>query len=330
MMRNKGMFLRVGLLLIGGAVAIFGLVWFLGGGQVHDGARYETYFRESVQGLDVGAPVKFRGVTLGQVNQIGLVSAAYGQDQPQDITNPTSRLVFVRFEIDPKRVGRLPTADNSVRAGLRARLASQGLTGLSYLELDFVDPTKFPAEQVPWKPLESYIPSMPSTITQVQDAAQALLAKFQTVDIDGLSRSTQQVLDDLHTQLTTGDLHQTMADADTLLRSLHDTVQTANLPALTADLKATSGSLRTLADGRQTKDLIAATTKAANQLPTLMVQLEATLRRLNAGTGDLEAGLAPVLRDAQAAAANLRDTTETLRRYPASVLLGAPPPEPRR
>ena len=61
------------------------------------------------------------------------------------------------------------------------------------------------------------------------------------------------------------------------------------------------------------------------RLPPLIAALEQTVRRTNSGAADLQSDLAPVLRDAQAAAANLRETSEELRRYPASVLFGGPP-----
>jgi hypothetical protein len=50
------------------------------------------------------------------------------------------------------------------------------------------------------------------------------------------------------------------------------------------------------------------------------------VKRANHGTADLQAQLTPILRDVRAVAANLRDTTDTLRRYPAGSLLGGPPP----
>ncbi|MCW3473035.1 MlaD family protein [Limobrevibacterium gyesilva] len=332
-MTSKATYLRVGLLLVAGIVAAIWLVLFLGRNRVSQGARYETYFTESVQGLEVGAPVKFRGVTLGQVNEIGLVSAAYMRDKSADPQDPTSRLVFVRFVIDPRRIGRVPDQESAIRYGLRARLASQGITGLAYVELDFVDPVRFPVATVPWEPRDTYMPSMPSTITQVQNAAQTLLARIQGVDIERLAAALQTALDDVHGQLTTGDAHAALAEAARLMKTARKGLESADLPGLAADLRATSGAVRGAVDPKATQNLLAATTQAADRLavaagrlPALITALEATVRRADAGTADIQADLLPVLRDARAAAANLRETSETLRRYPAAVLLGGPPP----
>jgi paraquat-inducible protein B len=325
--------LRVGLLLIVGVAAGLGLILFLTRGRVSDGVHYETYFSESVQGLDVGSPVKFRGVTLGQVTEIGLVSAAYMSDQALDPRSPQSRLVVVRWVIDPARLGRMPDEATAVGLGLRARLASQGITGLVYIELDFADPARFPARKVPWTPRDIYLPSMPSTFTQVQDAAQALAAKLQGIDIGKVATTLQQVLDDLHGELSAGDAHSALADLAAMAHTLRGQTEQADLPGLVAQLKGLTETLRTTVGGADTKGLVAATTEAAQRLsaaagrlPPLIAALEASARRADAGASDIQAELAPVLRDARAAAANLRETSETLRRYPASILLGAPPP----
>jgi len=332
-MATKATYLRVGLLLICGTAAVIGLVLFLGKDRVREGIGYETYFRESVQGLEVGAPVKFRGVTLGQVTAIALVTAVYLRDQPIDVRRPEARLIMVRWKIDPRRLGRDIDDERAVSSGLRARLASQGITGLAYVELDFVDPTRFPAEQVPWTPEDRYIPSMPSTITQVQDAATAIAQKLQNIDVVRMATAIQTVLDDLHSQLSSGELKSILADTAGLAKSLRTTAETADLPGLVTELRNTAAAARGTLDSKDSHSLAAASTQAAERLaaataklPALITALEATVRRANSGTADIQADLIPVLRDARAAAANLRETSETLRRYPSSVLLGAPPP----
>ncbi|HUZ63876.1 MAG TPA: MlaD family protein [Acetobacteraceae bacterium] len=332
-MEGRGAYLRVGLLLLGGLVLLVGLVLFLSGGTFGQTAKYETYFAESVQGLDIGAPVKFRGVTIGRVTGIGLVNAVYGRNAPVDVRKATYRLVFVRFEIDTKRIGQVPDTQTAIKTGLRARLASQGITGISYLELDFVKPGKYPPLTVPWQPKYEYIPSMPSTFTQVQDAAQQLLARLDKVNIDGLVNTLATVADDVHTELKTGDIHRVLADADTLVKDLDASVKGADLPGLSAEISHGMASLRTMATGPQTKNLLAQITAAANRLsvaagklPALIAAMQATVQRANGTTADLQQQIDPLLRDARAAAANLRDTTDALRRYPGGVLFGGPPP----
>ena len=59
--------------------------------------------------------------------------------------------------------------------------------------------------------------------------------------------------------------------------------------------------------------------------------LHADVQRTARGTtADLQADLSPLMRDLRSSVANLRDTTEALRRNPSQTLLGAPPPPPNR
>lgn len=328
-------YLRVGLLLLGGIALAIGLIWFFGGAGISHGTVCETYFRESVQGLDVGTPAKYRGVTVGRVTDIGLVAAEYGsRSTPTEIDRQTYQMVYVRFVVDPRRIGRVPDIATSVKLGLRARLAAQGITGLTYLELDFVDPTRYPAQEVPWTPRYAYIPSMPSTLAQVRDAATQFLAKLGRVDIDTLSAQLIGLITDLRASLDHGDLRQTLTRAADLLQTLNETVRAADVPGLTADLRQTSTSLRALAQDRDLHKALASAAVATDrlaaataQLTPLMAALQAAAQRADAGTADLQQGLLPILRDAQTTVANLRDLTDEMRRYPAQVLLSGPPPK---
>lgn len=332
MTEGRAVYLRVGLLIVGGIGLLVALIWFLAGGRVAHGQVFETYFSESVQGLEVGAAVKYRGVTIGRVNEIGLVSAEYSGNQPIDIGRNSSRLVFVRYAIDTTKIGQMPDVESAVALGLRARLASQGITGLSYLELDFVDPKKYPALVVPWQPKALYVPSMPSTFSQVQDAAQQVLAKLNSVDIEQVVTQVSGVLTDLRAELTSGDLHDTLTQATALLRTINESVRAADVPALTADLKRSSTALRETLQGEQMQKLLGNAAAAADRfataaakLPALIASVQATAQRAGNSTSDVEQGLVPLLRDMQATAQNLRELTDSLRRYPAQVF-GQPPP----
>jgi ABC-type transporter Mla subunit MlaD len=291
---------------------------FLSRGQVRDGRKFESYFHDSVQGLDVGAPVKFRGVSLGQVTQIGLVSVLYPDAVPaqpvSDARQKDLQMVVVRYTIDPKKAGKVPDPSRSSQLGLRARIAAVGITGISYVELDFVNPAQFPAGSVPWTPKDALLPSMPSTITQVQDAGQALLAKLQTLDL-------KQLTDDLDRLTVTAQL---------VFDDLDGAITQSDLPGLSAELKAMSASVRGVVQGKPTQEMLTATHDAALRLPKLIDQLQQTSTRTDDGLADLQQRLAPLLRDVAVITANLRQTSETLRTDPASVLLGAPPPRDKQ
>ena len=326
-------YLRVGGLVLTGLAMLVGAVILLGGNGIRHGRAYETYFRDSVQGLDVGAPVKYRGVTIGAVTEIALTGAVYGRNLPDALRRATFRTVLVRFVVDTARVGELPSAD-SVSRGLRARTAPQGLTGTSYIELDFSDPARYPPLDVSWTPQDQYIPGIPSTLDEVKSSATSLLDKFKGVDVAGLANGTEALVGELRGELAPGgDAHALIAQTTATLHDLQTALDAADLPAASAELRQTLAATRGLEQSPQTRELLRSATEATQRLaqaaaglPPLLATLDAVARRANAGSADLEAGLVPLLQDARTTVAALRETSEALRRDPAQVLLGAPPP----
>jgi hypothetical protein len=81
------------------------------------------------------------------------------------------------------------------------------------------------------------------------------------------------------------------------------------------------------AQGGPTRDLVAQTRAAVARLPKLIDSLTRTANSAGASVTDIEAELIPILEDIRASVANLRETTEAIRRDPGSVLLQGPPPK---
>jgi ABC-type transporter Mla subunit MlaD len=321
---------RVGAFILAGALALLALLFILSGSRLRQGTPFETYFQESVQGLDVGTAVKFHGVTIGQVSDIGLVNAEY----PAPANTPTSdkayQQVVVRFNVNPDKLGKgvdtHKVLASAVANGLRAQIKPQGITGLSYIDLSFANPLTFPASKVPWTPDSMVIPSMPSTLTQVQDAAEKVMSSLSQVDLAKITTQISQLVATLNEEVTTGDAHQAVASARQLLATLNTAVQQSNLPATTA-------SIRTLADGPQTQQILAQlnqTTvqlaKISSQLPTLIATSQTAINHANETTADVQSQMLPILQNMKTTTDNLRDLSATLAANPGQVILGAPPP----
>lgn len=355
----RGLYVRVGALILVGLGLAVGFVLFLASGDLgRAGTTYETYIGESVQGLDVGSLVRYRGVAVGRVTEIGLTAAEYRRGNGLPFAD-VYQLVLVRFALDATRIGGMPRMEDAIRLGLRVRIASEGITGVKYMEVDYVSgPERFPAYDVPWQPRYPYIPAMPSTVAQVTSAAEALVARLQRIDFEGLIGNLAALTTELRGQLSHADLGRTLAEAAAAAAAVREAVQAADLPGTLAaareaireaDLPETLRAVReaarsvgeageaaeVLAAGRDIRAAVANTARATEEmrnafarLPQAIASLEATVRAARVATTDTQAELAPILRDLRAAAQNLRDTTELLRRSPSQALFGAPPPAP--
>jgi paraquat-inducible protein B len=341
---GRSLYFRVGALVLVGAGVAVGFILFLTSGSLRgEQTIFETYVRESVAGLDVGAPVRFRGVPVGRVTELGLVSVEYRAvaRNPEDTT---ARLVLVRFAVDPERYGSASVAD-AVRAGLRVRVASSGVTGLAYLEVDFVpDPVRFPPIEVPWTPRFAVIPSTPSTITQVTSAAERVMTQLADLDLRTLVTAATELVEGLRDQVgDRGDLAVTLRESAATMVALRQAIEGADLAATVRELRAAAASVsgagqsaEALLSSPEITGAAASIGQAANdlrasvaRLPAVIASLELALRTVRGTTGDAQAELGPLLRDLRATASSLRDTAEQLRRSPSQSLFGAPPPPPR-
>jgi paraquat-inducible protein B len=322
----------VGLLVLIGAGLLLGFVLFLTQDRVTGrDVVFETYIRESVQGLEVGSAVRYRGVAVGRVTHVALAAADYRREgRPFEMA---FQLVVVRFAVSLDLIGDVPSVDEAVREGLRARVASQGITGVSYIELDFRNPELTVITQVPWTPRYPWIPAVPSTVAQFQSVAETLMRQLAAVDVSQLVRNIDGLLAELRTAARDADLGAVTREAAALLAEARTAIAASDLPGVAADLRATSAATRGLVEGDDLKGATRALTATAQdlrataqRLPALLTQVEAVLRAARGTTTDFQAELAPLLRDLRATTANLRDTTEALRRSPSQTLLGAPPP----
>jgi paraquat-inducible protein B len=263
---------------------------------------YVMLFDESVRGLSVGAPVDFRGITIGEVTNI----ATQYNRETGDLR------MEVAVQLFPDRVrGRLGSPlpeiadpadskarmDRAVGRGLRAQLRTANLlTGQLYIALDF-----FPDAQsalMDWSQNPPAIPTSPASLSQLQDAIARIASKLDKVPFDTIGADLKRAA---------AQLERTLASADTLLHGF-DTELAPEAKETLVDVRTMIEEGRAMiADGR-------ATLNAAQQTLAFDAPLQA----------DLRATLYEVTRAAEA----LRILAEAIERQPDVLIRGRKENEP--
>jgi phospholipid/cholesterol/gamma-HCH transport system substrate-binding protein/paraquat-inducible protein B len=200
-MSTKAHYFKIGVFVIAATtILVLGIVVLGAGKLFRKKIMLETYIDESVQGLDVGSPVKYRGVTIGAVEDITFVTEEYELDPTDPDFFQYSRYVLVKIAFYPDVLkGQRPEeirqlVENSIAAGLTVRLASQGLTGTAYLEAQYVEPEKFLPPKIAWEPKTIYIPSSPSTFTRVTQSVERVLDKLEEAQVGELIQDTRRTI----------------------------------------------------------------------------------------------------------------------------------------
>src|ERR1700751_2738685 len=154
---------RLALFVVVSVMVLAVLLFVLGGRKMFQPTySFETYFAESVAGLEIGSPLRYRGVPLGEVSEILDSAAAYERDVPlaKRRNYIVGRGKVTLSALEAIQVRR--DAPELVKLGLRAQTQLAGITGQQYLALDFLDPAKYPPLEFGWTPKDEHVPSAPS------------------------------------------------------------------------------------------------------------------------------------------------------------------------
>jgi paraquat-inducible protein B len=311
----------VGVFVLGALVfALAGLAVFGSGKLFRRTETFVAVFSGSVNGLSVGAPVKFRGVQLGSVSQI-LLSI-------QGVTLPDLRIpVFLEFDqrtaerlgamVNPADPARLASLIDS---GLRAQLQLESIvTGVLYVELDlFPDsPANF------YLPKDSgyrEIPTQPALLQEASQTAADLVAKLRDIDFDGLVDSAREAARSISELAGSPELRDAiMATRDTMVRA-RTTLASANETLV--DLRGRIGPLAGRVDGG-----VAQLQQTLKGLDRTLVSVQGTLAGFDAvidPRAPLVYQATTTLEELSDAARSVRQLADFLDRNPNALLTGRP------
>jgi len=353
-MSAQAHYFKIGLFVVAASVIGVVSIIVLGAGSFFQKkVLIETYFVESVQGLEEGAPLKFRGVRIGRVSEITLVGKAYLTERAYVLIRATLFPETFRVMCTPINGTDLSKkTEKEIEKGLRIRLSFQGLTGAAHLEMDYMDPRSNPPLKIDWKPKYCYIPSASSTIRRLSDAVDKILKNFESIDLKNIGENLNTSLKDLNRALSRANLGKVGEQAETLLSELRETNRrVANLfkdpkiDTLLPDAAATMAAARRIVEDTEKpmsqlldafKKVSAGVEKLSTQLDSItndttesVVHLKRMLRQLDELISDEQPDIETAVENIRRISENLMEITENAKKYPSQVLFGEPPPHPK-
>ena len=228
-------------------------------------AHFVTLFPESVQGLTVGSPVKYKGVPIGTVSKISI--------QVED------KLIRVDMDIDLKAftVEKPIGSGNKMRLfdafivkerekGLRSRLEYAGITGLKYIELDYF---KVPesAKVIPapknLPDLCIYLPSTPSAFKDILKLINTSLERIAKVDFKKISTELTEVIVEV----------KKIVSDPKVVKAI------AQLESMSANLDKSSKVLTDALTPKKVSEIISNVDKVLDKVNTISQQLEVQLSK---------------------------------------------------
>ena len=334
-MDDKKYYLRLGLFVVGSLAILFAVLFILGAKSLFQPSlTIETYFNESVSGLDVGAPLKYRGVQFGQVSAIDLSTLLYEPDVPVE---QRKTYIVVRAKVVGS-FAKLWSRDleGYVARGLHIRTQVAGITGQQLLTLEIIDPQKARALPFSWKPDYPYIPSAPSVSSEIIAGIQNLVSSLDKADIQQLGQNLNALIVNANKKLDELPVAELSADAGALVRDARATINRLQAPLdLTLrNLASASGRVDAqLADpalGQTLANAAAITGRLrklseSGDIDRTVKKLDLTLQRVDALLADNQYDIRGVIQDLRVAASNLRTVSENAKRYPPGVLISGPP-----
>jgi paraquat-inducible protein B len=312
----------IGTFVLGGLALVVVAVLLFGSGRLFLHSRdFVLYFDGSVNGLRVGAPVKFKGVEIGAVKNILLQIGSDLSVQRIPV------IVRVDAEKITKRGGQGAALTDPevgkalIDQGLRGQLQMESfVTGLLYVGLDFHPETPANFVQPADDGRYQEIPTISSIFEKAQDAAGRIVAKLEMIDFQELIDSMQKAAKGVETMVSSPELkaslqamQKAMPKVEEAIATVRDVAKTMdeNFKDLAGDLKQTSNETRA----------------AVKQAGETMKQAEATLSNVRALVDPDSSTfyeLTRSMREVSAAARSLRQLATYLERNPRALIFGKP------
>jgi paraquat-inducible protein B len=323
--------MAIGGFLIGGLALLITALLVFGGGQLlKPKLHWVVYFDSSLNGLNVGAPVKVQGVQVGTVKEIvlqmdlkhnRLMKPVVLEIEPGSLVNPQGEALQPALT-DQERHERL---QRFIDAGLRARLEIQSLlTGLLYVDLNFYPNYEARLTGLNYKDYPE-VPAIPTTVDEVKGALEEVVKKVKDMPLDSMVRDLSATLAEIRLIVASDETRQsrkalarTLLEAEQLLADLN-----RQLPPLVRDANQTVKEA-----GRMVKSLHAEAKPALAAARQSLLKASAMLDEAKGAMANLadttagDSALQESLVELRDAARSIRLLSDYLEQHPESLIYG--------
>ncbi len=327
-MSSKANPVLIGGFIVGAIALIVAAILLFANGVFSNPQKNMIFFEGSVNGLNIGALVKLKGVPVGKVVDILVV---YDEQRGKVITP-------VIIEFTPKKLydlqgGHIEKASDEdikllIKQGMRAQLQTQSLvTGQLFIDINFRPET--PIRMLGGEhPLYPEIPSIPSSKEQLENTIEDIVAMIKKMPIqqtvESLSNSIQQV----EKLLKSPEIASSLATLDHTLKDLQHLIRNVDgkVDPLTKELQVTIQESRQLVAkiNNNVEPLILNAQETLKATTGTMDQARTTLTTIDQATAQ-NASLDIALKDLASAAKSMRVLADYLERHPDALLYGKNP-----
>ncbi len=317
-----GLFVLIGFIIITAAFIWLGMTRYL-----EEGKYYVAYFDESVQGLNNDSAVKYRGVSIGRVERIGVA--------------PDENLIEVVLKIE---------SGMKLKKNMVAKLKSVGITGIVFIEIDrkkedalnLTPRIRFPTEY-------PIVATEPSEMKMFVSGINDLMDQFKEMNVKELAEKMRTILDNINTTIEDAQIKNISTDIRLSLQKIEAILDTQKWDKILASVNSATTSFKAFSDKSDQavsdiekvavslNDMLSENRQKVGQVVDALKQTISDADTFFAEGADLledgehklstlEPLLALTLSNLESASASLTDLVELLSEQPSKLIFGTPPP----
>jgi len=341
----------IGGFVVGALVLVVAAVLIFGGGKFFaEKSKYVLYFESSVKGLNVGAPVIFKGIRIGSVKDIrGVIDPKSLSVQiPVYIETEVGKFTVLGedkglrtvFQSESERRRQI---QQLIDQGLRAKLDQQSfVTGQLMVSLDF-----YPDKAAKFLG-DGTVPEIPTILSPMAELSKTI----GEIDFQGLATSLTSTVSAIERTVNSPEVTDTIRNVNEAVKDVRQLVQNVNsqIDPLTANINQTIKDYGKIARNvdSQIGPLASGINDSLKEIRALVARVDGAVKKIDASTSetlpetlervrgisreldDLIANQKPnierTLENFRASSQNVKELTERAKKDPAGVLFGKPPP----